>query len=190
MANETRTRQSRPAATPQNTAAMGFILVIGAVAVALMLFYAGGGSASGGNDGKTAADIVGAGSSTSTTPTTAAKLNVTAPAALEVLVGNGSGKTGRGKKTADKLAALGYANAKGVDGKSTAVTTVYFAEGARDDAVAIARAMGLPADRVAALPAESPLKVPVGTARVVALVGLDFDPDTATFGTATQPGAG
>ena len=77
--------------------------------------------------------------------------------------------------------------ATGVDGKPSAVTTIYFIDGAKDDAVAVARSMGLGEDHVAQMPAATPLKVPVGAARVVVLVGLDFDPDTATFSPAAKP---
>ena len=190
MASETRTRQGRPPTTPQNSAAMGFILVIAGVVVALLLFYSGGGNAAPGNEGRTAAEIAAGESGSTTTTSGVPVLNVTPPAALELTVGNGSGVAGRGKETAERLAGLGYALATAVDGKPTAVTTIYAVEGAQDDGVAIATAMGLPTDRVAAMPAESPLKVEVGTARVVALVGTDFDPDAAVFGAATQPSAG
>ena len=190
MANETATRQGRSPATPQNSAAMGFILVIAGVVIALLLFVAGGNSNDSGSNGSGATGAGaggGASSSKSTTTTTAPAPKITDPAALALVVGNGSGKTGRGKKTAAKLIASGYVKATGVDGKSSAVTTIYFIDGAKDDAVAVAKSMGLGEDHVAQMPPETPLKVPVGDARVVVLVGLDFDPDTATFSPAAKP---
>ena len=192
MANEAASRQGRNPATPQNSAAMGFILVIAGVVIALLLFVAGGNSndsvANGSGATGAGAGAGGGGSaSKSTTTTTAPAPKITDPAALALVVGNGSGKTGRGKKTAAKLIASGYVKATGVDGKPSAVTTIYFIDGAKDDAVAVARSMGLGEDHVAQMPAATPLKVPVGAARVVVLVGLDVDPATATFSPAATP---
>ncbi|MFN8052756.1 MAG: LytR C-terminal domain-containing protein [Acidimicrobiales bacterium] len=185
MANEPRTRQSRSATTPQNSAAMGVILVIAAVFLAILLFNAGGGTAKEVTD-KTAAETA-KGSGKGTTTTSSTPVVTTPPASLKVLVGNGSGVTGRAKSTADKLAALGYTDIKAVDGKSTATTVVYFATGLDNDGIALARQMNLSDDRAQPLPADSPLKVPVGDAKLVVLVGTDFDPATAAFGSTTVP---
>jgi hypothetical protein len=186
MANESRSRQGRQPAASQNSATLGVILVVFAVFIAILLFNAGGGNASGDSD-KTAAESANASNKSSTT-TSAAPPSTTPPAAVKLLVGNGSRITGRAKTTADKLKALGYTNISAVDGKDTATTMVYFAAGHEADAQAVAAQMQLTPDRVQPVPAgDSPLKVPVGDAAVVVLVGPDFDPATAPIGTTSTP---
>ncbi len=184
MANESRTRQGRSPATPQNSATMGVILVVAAVVIAILLFNAGGGTTTRVDGDQTAAESAN-GSDKPATTTTTTPPSTTPPASLAVLVGNGSGVTGRAKATAEKLTALGYSNIKAVDGKDTATTVIYFAPGLDADGIALARLMNLTDDRAQALPAESPLKQAVGDAKLVVLVGSDFDPNTAVFGTTT-----
>jgi len=186
MANETRARQSRPPATPQNSATMGVILVIAAVIVGVLLFNAGGGNSKDSDTDKTAAESANGGKS-STTTTSAPPVQTTPPASLEVVVGNGSGITGRAKTTSEKLAGLGYSNIKFVEGNPTPSTLVYFSAGHDADALALAQQMGLGADRVQPVPAQSPLKTPAPTAALIVLVGADFDPATAVFGTTVPP---
>jgi hypothetical protein len=187
MANESRTRQGRPPAASQNSAWLGVILVLFAALVAILLFAKGGGNASDDGGDRTAAQAAN-GSKSSKTTTTSTPPATTPPGNLVVLVGNGSGVSGRAKATMDKLTNLGYTNIKAVDGKDSGTTIVYFAAGFEEDAKALAAQMNLPAERVQALPAETPLKVPVNDAQLVALVGSDFDPATAQFGTTTTAG--
>lgn len=183
MANEPRRGRARPAPTPQNSATMGVILVVVAVVVAILLFSVGGGNATGGDD-RTPAESAAEGRTT-TIPTTDPPLVTTPPANLVVYAANGSGVSGRAGATAEKLTAIGYTNIKAVDGTSTPTTMVYFAAGLENDALALARAMGLPDDRVAAMPDPSPLKVPANDAALIVLIGTDFDPATAVI---TPPG--
>ena len=177
MANDTRGRQSRSAATPQNSAAMGVILVIAAVVIALLLFNAGGGTAKG-SDGKTPAE---AANGTTTTTSTIPTAVTTPPGNLELVIGNGSGVAGRAKATAEKLTPLGYTNNKYVDANSSPTTIIYFSEGHDADALALAAVMSLGADRVQPMPAQSPLKEAIPSAALTVIVGGDFDPATATF---------
>lgn len=183
MATERSGRSSRSAATPQNTAVMGVILVVAAVVVALLLFNAGGGAATSGASDQTPAE---AANGASTTTTTAPPVTTTPPGNLEVVVGNGSGVSGRGKATADKLTPLGYTNISAVDATSSPTTQVYFTPGHDLDAQVLAQVMGLAADRVAAMPAQSPLKEAKPTAALTVVVGKDFDPAKAPF---TPPSA-
>jgi len=188
MANTTRTRQSRQPDTGSNSAAMGVILVVAAVVIALLLFNAGGGNEVASDGDRTAAEsATETGDEAATTTTSTIPVVTTPPANLEVLVGNGSGATGRAKTTAEKLLPLGYSNTKAVDGKDSPTTIVYFAAGFDPDALMLAAAMNLQPASVQPLPAETPLKVPVGTANLVVLIGTDFDPATATFGATTVP---
>ena len=182
MANESRSRQPRPPATPQNSATMGVILVVAAAVIAILLFNAGGGAAKDDNTAKTAAEAANGGKS-GTTTTTAPAAVTTPPGQLEVVVGNGSGVAGRAKATAEKLNPLGYTNTKFVDANSSPTTVVYFSAGHDADAVALAQLLGLTDDRAQPLPAQSPLKEPVPTAALTVLVGTDFDPATAPFAT-------
>ena len=186
MANEPRQRQGRTPATPPNTAARGVILVVAAVFVAILLFNAGGGESTDTGKDRTPAEQA-TGSDKTTTTTSTIPVVTTPPANLNVVVGNGSGVTGRAKKTSDKLAGLGYSKIKAVDGKSTTTTTVYFVPGMEDDALALVRLMGLPDERAQPMPGETPLQVPVGEAQIVVLVGTDFDPDTAPVGVTSTP---
>lgn len=186
MANESRARQPRSTATPQNSATMGVILVIAAAVIAILLFNAGGGTAVSAGEDKTAAESANGGSATTTTSTTI-PVPATPPAALEVVVGNGSGVTGRAKTTSEKLSALGYTNIKFVEGNPSPTTLVYFSPGHDADAVALAQQMGLGDDRAQPLPAETPLKEAAPTAMLTVLVGADFDPATQVFGTTVPP---
>jgi hypothetical protein len=185
MANEPRGRQSRAAATPQNSATMGVILVVAAAVIAVLLFNAGGGTAKETDTDKTAAESANGGDTTTTSTIVVAA--TTPPAALEVVVGNGSGITGRAKATAEKLNGIGYTNTKYVDGNPSPSTIVYFSPGHDADAVALALSMSLGEDRAQPLPAESPLKAPEPTAALTVLVGADFDPAVAVFGTTVPP---
>lgn len=185
MANEPRRGRSRPTPTPQNSATMGVILVVAAVVVAILLFNVGGGTATSSDD-LTPAESAAEGRETTTT--TEAPAVTTPPANLVVYAANGSGVSGRAGDTAEKLNAIGYSNVKAVDGQSTATTMIYFAAGLENDALALATAMGLPADRVAAMPATSPLKVPATDAALIVLIGPDFDPNTAAIGVPTSGG--
>lgn len=183
MANQPRSRQARQPSTPQNSALMGMILVVATVVIALLLFNAGGGGA----DDTTVAGSDKTGSSNgtkSTTTTSTTPPPVTTPiATLEMIIGNGSGIGGRAKATAERFIGLGYVLAKGVDANTAATTVIYHVPDAKNDALAVAAIMGFGADRIAAMPATSPLKTAVGSAKVVVVVGPDFDPTTAAWGT-------
>jgi hypothetical protein len=180
MANEARNRQSRQPATPQNSATMGVILVVAAVVIALLLFNAGGGGSTSTDSGKTAAEVANGdkGTTTSSTPPAPA---TTPPASLTVVVGNGSGVTGRAKTVSEKLSAVGYTTIKFADGTATPNTIIYFAAGHDADALYLAQTMGYGTDRVQPLEGKTPLKTADPTAVIVVLVGADLDPATATF---------
>lgn len=186
MANESRGRQQRPPATPQNSAAMGVILVVAAVFVAVLLFVAGGGNAEPSDTGETAAESANGGRSTTTTSTIPVAVT-TPPGNLKLVVANGSGARGRAAATAEKLNALGYSNTAPVDGTATPNTVVYFAEGLEADAIALLRQINFPEDRAQVMPAQQPLVTPVPDASLILLVGSDFDPATAVFGSTTVP---
>lgn len=185
MANESRARQSRPPATPQNSATMGVILVVAAAVIAILLFNAGGGEAADGDPDQTAAEAANGGGATTTS--TIPAIVTTPPGNLEVVVGNGSGVAGRAKATAEKLSPLGYTNIQYVDGNASPTTVVYFTEGHDVDAIVLTQILGLTEDRAQPMPAQSPLKEAIPTAALTVLVGTDFDPAVATFTTTTVP---
>ena len=184
MANESRSRQSRTPATPQNSATMGVILVIAAVVIAILLFNAGGGESKADDTDKTAAESA-TGDSGSTTTSALPVAVTTPPASLEVVVGNGSGVPGRAKATAERLGTVGYTNTKFVDGNPSPNTVVFFSPGHDADALALTQLLSLTDDRAQPLPAQTPLKEAVPTAALTVLVGADFDPATASFTTTT-----
>ena len=134
----------------------------------------------------------GAAGTTSTEPVPV----TTPPAGLAVVVGNGSGIQGRAKATAEELIAAGYTAAKGVDGVQTTASRVMYVLGAEDDAAAVAEALGLTAVTPETMPNPIPLKNAAdgATARVVVLVGPDFNPaatgSTGSTGTTGATGAG
>lgn len=182
MANQPRSRQARQPTTPQNSALMGLILVIATVVIALLLFNAGGGTED--DSGNASSNGSTPNNSKATTTTSTTPPPVTTPvAALEMIVGNGSGIGGRAKATAERFVQIGYVLTKGVDANTAATTVIYHVPDAKNDALAIAAIMGFGADRIAPMPATSPLKTAVGSARVVVVVGPDFDPTTAAWGT-------
>ena len=177
MANQSSGRTRQPT-SPVNSAVTGVVLVVVAVVIGFYLLAKGGGVTKDNPDaGRTPAAVAtGKNPNSTTTPTTPV---VTTPIAqLKIVVGNGSGKTGRGNATRDVLIQRGYAAATAVNGKKTTKTTVYFAAGGANDARGVATALGLPADRVAAMPTEIPLDKPaqLAGAPVLVLVGPDFDP--------------
>ena len=188
MATQERTRSGRQSATPQNSATMGVILVLVALVVGIFLLVKGGGDAKGQKKetpASAAQGTDGSGPAKTTVPP-----STTPVAALEIIVGNGSGVSGRAKKTAELLKTAGYSLVTYVDGKETATSQVYFVAGFDADARAIATSLNLPAERVVQMPPEVPLKdTLLGTAKVVVLVGPDFDPASPPPATSsTAPG--
>lgn len=183
MANESRARQSRTSATPQNSATMGVILVVAAVFIAILLFNAGGGTAEDSGGDQTAAESANGGSGATTTTTILATVT-TPPGNLEVVVGNGSGVPGRAKVTTEKLTPLGYTNIAYVEANASPVTVVYFGPGHDADALALSQLLGLTDDRAQPIPTTgTPLKEAVPTAALTVIVGADFDPAVAPFAT-------
>lgn len=187
MATEPRRRNARAPQTAQNSPQLGFILVAAAVLVGLLLFAVGGGTEE--NDDRTAAEQAQGGSDAApdstepevTTPST------TPIAQLRLVVANGSRISGRAGATKSKFEPIGYGNVAAVDGTETEATYVYFAPGFEADAQTVASTMGLPPDRVQAMPQPQPLKTPDPSAQVIVLLGKDFDPATAAW--SPTPGA-
>ena len=185
MANQSSARTRQPT-SPVNSAVTGVVLVVVAVVIGFYLLAKGGGEAKvDANAGRSpAASATGKNNST-TTPTTPV---VTTPIAqLKLVVANGSGTSGRGNATRDVLIQRGYTAATAVNGKKTVKTTVYFADGAANDARGVAVALGLPVDRVAAMPTEIPLEKPaqLAGAPVLVLIGPDFNPGAPVTTTPT-----
>lgn len=178
MANESRARQSRPPTSPQNSATMGVILVVAAVVIAILLFNAGGGVSTETSD-ETPAE---AAKGDTTTTTTIAVQTTTPLADLAVVVGNGTGVTGKAKTASEKLAAIGYTNISYVGSAAVANTLVYYSPNYELDATALAAAMKLPGDRVQPVPATTTLEEPV-LAAVIVIIGPDVDPESAEFAT-------
>lgn len=116
---------------------------------------------------------------TSTTATTAASVESTTtttaqakpPAEVAVMVANGSGKAGVAGSTASKLKSAGYTKVDTVNANVVSKSSVYFAPGAEGDAAAVAKALGIDAAAVAALPSPPPAD-PKG-ATVLVVIGPD-----------------
>lgn len=178
MANQS-SRGSRQTATPQNSAAMGVVLVVVAFVVGLLLLTKGGDDNSDSASETPAGQEVDEGTGTDdVTESTEPTASTTPPAQLQIIAANGSGVGGRAGATATLLNGLGYPNVQAVDGTTTATTQVYYLEGFVDDAAAVAANMGLPADRVVPMPATVPLDgAELGSATIIVLLGPEFDPE-------------
>ncbi|MEZ5321208.1 MAG: LytR C-terminal domain-containing protein [Microthrixaceae bacterium] len=179
MPPTSRQRPTDATDTPDNTKILGVLLTVVAVGVAMLLFAVGGGGTSDPNAGKTAAEVARDSATTTTTSTTVPP--TTPVAQLSVVIANGSGAKGRARTIADKLKTLGYTTIEAVDGNKTDTTVVYAAAGADGDAAALALRMGLDPGQIQAMPSPQPLKTQFPTAKVVVLVGPDFDPATRTI---------
>lgn len=103
-----------------------------------------------------------------TTTTTSA---TNPPANVSVLVANASGKTGVAGTNAEKLKTAGFTKVDTANAPTTSKTAVYYAAGAQADATAVAKALGLDASVVAAVP--SPPPVDLAGATVLVVVGSD-----------------
>ncbi len=169
--------RTRQPTSPPNNAVTGVILVVVAVVIGFYLLAKGGGAAKiDAASGRPSAVATHKSSNETTVPTVPV---VTTPIAqLKVVVGNGSGTSGRGNTTRDLLISLGYTGATAENGKKATKTTVYFTNGAASDARGVALALKLPDDRVAAMPTVIPLATPskLAGASVLVLIGPDFTP--------------
>jgi len=96
-----------------------------------------------------------------------------APSELKVLVANGvDPKQTIAGPIVTSLAAKGYTNAAAVDLTATVATSsVYYTEGLKNDAEAIAAAIGFPASSVAPMPSKPPTNL--NGAKVLVVVGKD-----------------
>lgn len=116
------------------------------------------------------ATLLGAGGSSTSSPESTSSI---VPADVTVVVGNGSGVSGRAKFTADFLVANGFVDIKYVDGIASPTTAVFFADDHRADGVAVGRMLGLDVAAVLPLPSIDVIKTPEPTAEVVVLLGAD-----------------
>jgi hypothetical protein len=112
---------------------------------------------------------------TSTTPTSVAQPHD--PAAVKVLVLNGSGKSGIAKAGADQLKAANYTTldpANAATSKAIATSVVYFTPGYDADAQQIAAKLGLSPSAVQPLPSPPPPEIgDPRDANIVVLIGTD-----------------
>lgn len=102
-----------------------------------------------------------------TTTTVAAR----APSEVKVLVANASGATGVAGANKEKLVAAGYTSVETANAPSQSTSVVYFAPDWQIEAEAVARALGLGAGSVSAMPASPP--VALNGATVLVVIGSD-----------------
>jgi hypothetical protein len=149
---------------------IGVAVILGAVLLA-QSFKDGGSPVSAG--GTTTSTVKR--TETSTTPSTAPQLHD--PAAVKVLVLNGSGKSGIAKAGADQLKAANYTTLDPANATSSTpipTSVVYFTAGYEADAQAIAAKLGLAPSAVQALPSPPPPSVgDPKDANIVVLIGAD-----------------
>ena len=105
--------------------------------------------------------------------TTTTTLATHPPAAVRVLVANGTSTSGAAGKLATKLRADGYDTLSPTDTTSPAnASAVYYVPGYQSDADALASASGLASSAVQ--PISSSVPVTVGSAEVVVIIGPDI----------------
>jgi len=115
---------------------------------------------------------------------TTTALAARAPGDVKVLVANGTGSKGFGTRTATALKTLGYNTLAPVDTtRSLDSTSVQYADGFEAEALAVARAVQLPAGAVQRL--NSPPVADVRNANVLVLLGIDSAPTSTTAKKAT-----
>jgi hypothetical protein len=96
------------------------------------------------------------------------------PASVPVFVANGSGVSGQALAVTEQLRAAGYtAPLDPGDAVPALATQVFFLPEQEAEALAVATALGLPADRVAAWPTPPPFAAPP-EATVIVSVGPDL----------------
>ncbi len=170
------------------------------VAVVLGAILLAAGGTVGFDSDDTAVDIgnnSGAGSevteTTAPTETTEAPATTVAPDQVLVVTANGAGISGLAGKASEFLATQGYSNTTATDAPAdVSSTAVYYAEGFKPNADAIAALFSLPPSQVQPLPAEPVANDQPPEAAVVVVLGPDAEPvvsgaDTGTTET-TAPG--
>jgi hypothetical protein len=149
---------------------IGVAVLLGAVLLA-QSFNDGGSPVSAGSPTQTTVKRT----ETSTTPTTTPQPHD--PAAVKVLVLNGSGKAGIAKAGADQLKAANYTTldpGNAASGTPIAASVVYFTAGYEADAQQIAAKMGLAPSAAQPLPSPPPPEIgDPKDANVVVLIGTD-----------------
>ena len=128
-------------------------------------------------------------STSSTTSTTAAGTDTTAVTSsvpggststslnlgtVKVLVLNASGKSGAAGRLANTLQAAGFTAAKGTAKNVRSTTVVYYVDGAKAEALAVASVINLGADAVTLMPQPSPVDAAtLADNKVLVLLGTD-----------------
>lgn len=129
--------------------------------------------------------------STSTTQPVATTVPVRAPAEVKVIVANASDVSGAAGGATTRLKAAQYNALAPGNSAKVATSAVYFTAGYQAEAAAIAAALELPANVVAAIPTPPPLDPK--TANVVVVLGADAAPRFGTgaaSATTTTAGGG
>jgi hypothetical protein len=158
------------------------VVVVAAFIGFILLLKGGGGAA----QGTPVADLpTVTATPTTVTSTTATPSTAVAPAQLKAVVANGTATKGLAARTATNLKARGYTAVTTTDATQPATTSqVYFVAGSEGDAKGVAAALGLPAARVAPMPAKPPV-ASLGTNKVLVLLGADAPGATPAATTTT-----
>ncbi len=171
-----RRRQPPTPPEPQGSPVKGAVLVAIAVVIGLVLLRDDSSSTAQVSVGAADDPAVSADPDT-TSSTTTTTVALRAPAAVKVLVANGSGVNGAaGTKTTD-LEALGYVTANPTDAERVTATVIYFTDTYQPEAEALATAIG--ADPAAVTPLPTP--APVDDTQLSNLIVV-LGPDLATSG--------
>ncbi|MGH9111557.1 MAG: LytR C-terminal domain-containing protein [Acidimicrobiales bacterium] len=168
--------------TVRSSPARGMVLIAAAVVLGLFLLRAIDDSSTPVSSGDLAetAGTAGAGADTTAPPaegegSTTTETPARPPAEVTVRVANASGVQGAAGAKTEQLAGGGYqtvGETNGPQGQRIEATQVLFTKGFDREAVAVAEALGLPAENAAALPAQPP--VDLGGAQILVLLGTDI----------------
>lgn len=169
------------------------VLVVAVLIGFLLLLKAGDGGTSEVSTGTTPGTVDTSGIETtstvagSDTTTTTADTGSTgrAPSEVKVIVLNGSGKVGVAKTNSAAIGQKGYTMlTPGNAAANSSSTAVYYAEGYKTEAEAVAAALGKTPDIVVAKPTTS-LGAGSDTANVVVVLGADVSPASTSSGSST-----
>ena len=179
--------EPRPAGRDSNARGLVVIAVAVIVGVLLLSQVGNGGGSSTKTTSKppsTTAPLDGSDTTEATTTTTADGSSERSPSEVKVTVLNGSGKAGAAAATSDQLDSAGYSmGTPGNAPTTTPTTTIYYAEGYKADAIAVATTLGKGTDAVQPL-GNASLGTAAADADVVVVLGADT-PAVSTSSTTT-----
>lgn len=174
---------------------LGALLIGLAVILGLVLLVKGFGADGGSSSSESGAPVTSIAEEDLDAPpsfdpsdTSAPTVSLRPPAEITVLVANAAGIGGAAGKVADALESEGYTIVDTANAPSTSPDLVFYSEGLRAEAEALAASLGLDASSVEALPDPPPLDTK--DADLLVMVGPDLASEELPLGGGASSGAG